>query len=98
MMVLHTMDILRPTYHNHYQIRKYNQPIKNIYQHLKHPQHPVTNQDLSNFAYHLSTIIEITTDPKTARVREKILNLVRKYIEYRTGRRNRVQYGSEIVQ
>ena len=80
MTVLRIMDILIPTYHNRYQIRRQRQTIRNIYNHLKHLQQPVSNQDLSNFAYYLSTIIDITTDPKTARVGERVLLLVRRYI------------------
>ena len=80
MTVLRTMNILTPTYHNRYQIRRQRQTIRNIYNHLKHPQRSVSNQDLSNFAYHLFTIIDITTDSKTARVEERVLILVRKYI------------------
>ena|ERR1043165_3536271 len=97
MMVLRNMDILTLTYHNQYQIRRQRQTIRNIYNHLKHPQRPVSNQDLSNFAYHLSTIIDIITDPKTARVGEKVLLLVRRYIQYRTQIRPHIRYGSEIV-
>ena len=97
MMVLHTMDILTPTYHNQYQIRRQRQTIRNIYNHLKHPQRPVSNQDLSNFAYHLSTIIDITIDTKTAKVGEKVLILVKRYIRHQTRRRPRVQYGSKII-
>jgi hypothetical protein len=91
------MDILTPTYNDRYQIRRQRRTIRSIYNHLKDPQRHISNQDLSDYAYHLSTIIDITTDPKTARLRERILLLVRRYIRYRTNRPPRIRYGSEIV-
>src|ERR1044072_9468363 len=94
---LRTMDILASTYHNRYQIRRQRQTIRNIYNHVKHSERSVSNQDLSNVAYHLSTIIDITTDSRTARVEERVLLLVRRYIRYRTQMIPRIQYGSEIV-
>ena len=74
------MDILTPTYNNRYQIRRQRRTICSIYNHLRDPQRHISNQDLSDYAYHFSTIIDITTDPKTARVGERVLLLIRGYI------------------
>ena len=84
------MDILTPTYNDRYQIRRQRRTIRSIYNHLKDPQRHISNQDLSDYAYHLSTIIDITTDPKTARLGERILLLVRRYIRHRINKPPRI--------
>src|SRR5262245_22697280 len=71
------------SYKSRYIIRRQRASIKAAFQHIRNPNHPISNNDLINYSFHLSLIVELMVDPKIAHYGQRVLHLVIRYLDYR---------------
>src|SRR5262245_16563430 len=78
-------NIFELTYLQKKHIQRQRKSIKEAFRHLKDPNRPIKNEELINYSFQLSTIIDLTLDPLTAKYGRKVLDYINRYIDYRRG-------------
>src|SRR5262245_20322008 len=77
------MSVWKEHYKQKQIIRRQKRSISDIFNHLKHPERPISDEELINYSFHLSAIAELTVEGKIARAANKCLEITQRFINHR---------------